>query len=151
MIKLTNRFTVFLGSLLIATGVQAQVTVDPAFPTADDNVVITFDASGGNGALVGVSPIYAHTGVITSNSTTGNDWKYVQGNWGIDDASVLMNSQGGDIHTISFNTSGITMIFQPMRKCSLWLLYFVTKKVPLLVGQPTVVTFFTLYTPAGLM
>ena len=103
MIKLTNRLTVFLGSLLIATSVQAQVTVDPAFPTADDNVVITFDASGGNGALAGVSPIYAHTGVITSNSTTGNDWKYVQGNWGIADASVLMNSQGGDIHTISFN------------------------------------------------
>ena len=51
MIKLTNRLTVFLGSLLIATSVQAQVTVDPAFPTADDNVVITFDASGGNGAL----------------------------------------------------------------------------------------------------
>ncbi|MGB0457247.1 MAG: alpha-amylase family glycosyl hydrolase [Chitinophagales bacterium] len=103
MIKLTNRLTLFLGSLLIAIGVQAQVTVDPAFPTADDNVVITFDASAGNGALAGVSPIYAHTGVITSNSTTGNDWKYVQGNWGIADASVLMNSQGGDIHTISFN------------------------------------------------
>ena len=77
--KLTNRLTVFLGSLLIATVVQAQVTVNPAFPTADDNIVITFDASGGNGALAGVSPIYVHTGVITTNSTTGNDWKYVQG------------------------------------------------------------------------
>ena len=85
------------------------MAVDPV--PADDNV-ITFDASGGNGALAGVSPIYAHTGVITSNSTTGNDWKYVR-NWGIDDASVLMNSQG-DIHTISFNIR-ITMIFQPMR------------------------------------
>lgn len=54
----------------------------PRFPKVTDNVTITFNATEGNGALTGISPVYAHAGVITSASTSPTDWKYVQGVWG---------------------------------------------------------------------
>ncbi|MFM8490159.1 MAG: hypothetical protein ACKOCH_27775, partial [Bacteroidota bacterium] len=47
----------------------AQVTCDPVFPNVDDNVTIYYNATQGNGALSGVSPVYAHLGVITNLST----------------------------------------------------------------------------------
>lgn len=59
----------------------AQVTCDPAFPTADGSVTIFFNANEGNGALKGVSPVYAHMGVITDKSTGPSDWKYVATTW----------------------------------------------------------------------
>ena len=59
----------------------AQVSTSPALPTADSEVTITFDAAGSE--LDGYSgDVYAHTGVITSNSTDNTDWKYVIGSWG---------------------------------------------------------------------
>ncbi len=83
---------------------QAQIlSVTPIFPTADDTVTIIYDASQGNADLLGISPIYAHTGLITSNSTSPTDWKYVQGNWGTADASVLMTDLGNNLHQIKYH------------------------------------------------
>ena len=79
------------------------VEVQPVFPKVHDDVTITFNAAEGNGALLGVSPVYAHTGVITSESTAPGDWKHVQGTWGTADASVLMTAIGNNKHTISYN------------------------------------------------
>lgn len=79
------------------------VEVFPVFPRVDDDVTITFNAAEGNGALLGVAPVYAHTGVITSESTSGTDWKHVQGNWGTADPRVLMTSIGNNLHTITYN------------------------------------------------
>src|SRR5688572_17692262 len=79
------------------------VEVNPVFPRITDDVTITFCATEGNGALTGISPVYAHTGVITSESTSGTDWKHVQGNWGTADPRVLMTSIGNNKHTISYN------------------------------------------------
>ena len=56
------------------------VEVVPVFPKVTDNVTITFNATEGNGALTGISPVYAHAGLITSSSTSPTDWKFVQGN-----------------------------------------------------------------------
>lgn len=82
---------------------QAQVvSVDPAFPTQNDTVTITFDASEGNGALSGFVPVYAHTGIITQSGGPGN-WQNVQGNWGTADPNVLMSSIGNDKHTITYH------------------------------------------------
>jgi len=52
--------------------------------------------------LQGISPVYAHTGVITNLSATPTTWKYVQGNWGTPDPSVLMQDLGNDLHKISY-------------------------------------------------
>jgi hypothetical protein len=83
---------------------QAQVVeVNPVFPKLNDDVTVTFNATQGNGALMGVSPVYAHTGVITSESTNPSDWKHVQGNWGTPDPNVLMTGIGNNKHTLSYN------------------------------------------------
>ena len=84
--------------------IQAQVVeVIPVFPKVSDNVTIIFDATQGNGALTGVSPVYAHAGLITSESQHPNDWKFVQGVWGTADPKVLMQSLGNNKHSISYN------------------------------------------------
>lgn len=80
----------------------AQVSCSPAFPNVNDNVTITFDASQGNGALAGVSPVYAHMGVITDKSTAPTDWKYVATTWGIADPKGQMTNDGPNIWKKTF-------------------------------------------------
>lgn len=92
----------FFVSVLFSTNAQI-LDVSPAFPTVNDVVTITYDASEGNGALVGVSTVYAHLGVITSTSTSMTNWQYVQGNWGTADPSVLMTNLGNNLFQISFD------------------------------------------------
>lgn len=58
------------------------LTTDPVFPLQDGSIVITFDATKGNGSLMGYDgDIYAHTGVITSESNGNNDWLYIKSDW----------------------------------------------------------------------
>ncbi len=68
---------------LISTTVNAQVvSFEPNFATQYDSVTIYFDATQGNGALAGFSGrVFLHTGVITSESSSGSDWKYVPAGW----------------------------------------------------------------------
>ena len=81
---------------LISTSALSQIlSVSPAFPTINDVVTIVYDATEGNGALTGVSPVYAHTGVITGTDLSA--WQFVQGTWGTADASVLMTSLGNNL------------------------------------------------------
>lgn len=71
--------------LLILSLSQAQiVSLDPGTAGPDDFATLIFDASEGNGELIGASKVYVHHGVIT-DSPTGTDWQYVIGNWGQDD------------------------------------------------------------------
>ncbi|MEL6654110.1 MAG: hypothetical protein AAFQ87_25220, partial [Bacteroidota bacterium] len=51
-------FALILGFVLLPSGNAQVVSVDPIFPTVEDTVTITFDASEGNGELLGVSPVY---------------------------------------------------------------------------------------------
>ena len=76
--------TTVLLSLIVATSSLAQVvTTDPEFPTADGSVTITFDATQGTAGLEDYDgDIYAHTGVITDESTGSSDWQYVVADWG---------------------------------------------------------------------
>lgn len=82
---------------------QAQVvTIDPPFPTQNDEVTITYNALEGNGELAGVVPVYMHSGVILEGE---NGWQNVQGNWGTADANVLMNFQSPNTFTKTINIS----------------------------------------------
>ncbi len=76
--------------LLIVNVVFAQLlTWTPAFPTENDNVTITVDATKGNQGLLGVSGnVYVHIGLITSASANGADWKYVRFPWGSDSVNA---------------------------------------------------------------
>jgi 1,4-alpha-glucan branching enzyme len=91
------------GNLLFS---QAIVTLTPAFPTENDAVTITFDASQGNGGLAGLpagQQVYAHTGALINNAT---NWQFVVGNWGTADQRVLMTRVGNsDIYTITLTPS----------------------------------------------
>lgn len=75
------------------SGLAAQVvTLDPPFPTQEDDVTIIFDATQGNGELTGVIPVYMHSGVIVEGET---GWQNVQGNWGTNDPNVIMSTVPG--------------------------------------------------------
>jgi glycosidase len=99
--------TLFLTlSILGIFNSQAQIiALSPVFATENDTVVITYDATQGNSALVNLGPpdMYAHTGVITDKSTSNADWRYVQGNWGTDHAKVKMTYLGKNIYQIKFH------------------------------------------------
>lgn len=90
--------------LLLPLLLPAQIlSVSPVFPQQTDTVTIIYDATEGNGALDGISPVYAHTGVITTASSNPNDWRHVQGNWGTADPNVLMTDLGNNLHEIKYH------------------------------------------------
>ncbi len=71
----------FICSLQILSG--QIITSVPAFPTAQDSIIIYYDANRGDQGLMDYngSDVYAHTGVITENSTQPSDWRYVIAGW----------------------------------------------------------------------
>ncbi len=59
------------------------ISTDPPFPFDTSAVTVTFNALLGNGGLAGYNDtVYAHTGVITSESSNSHDWKHVKTEWG---------------------------------------------------------------------
>ena len=92
----------FLFFVLFPLNIFGQVVTNPFFPTQNDFVTITYDASQGNQDLEGESPIYIHCGLITSESTSQNDWQHVMGNWGIADSDFQMVAIGENLHQFSF-------------------------------------------------
>lgn len=90
-------------TLLFFNAGFAQVTCLPVFPNATDNVTITFDATQGNGALAGVSPVWGHFGVITNLSQSSSDWKHVTTVWGTNNAAAQMTNVGPNLWQKTFN------------------------------------------------
>lgn len=102
---------------LVTFTLQSQiVSLNPAFPSRTEEVTITYDANAGSKGLVGVTPVYAHMGLVTATSSGG--WKYVVGNWGTDDVRTRMTSIGNNKHTLKikikdfFNVPDNDQIFQ---------------------------------------
>ncbi len=94
-------FLATLSFVFILTGATAQVvTLDPPFPTQNDDVTITFHALEGNGELANVVPVYMHTGVILEGQS---GWQNVQGNWGTADPNVIMNFVSPNVHSKTIN------------------------------------------------
>ena len=83
--------------LLASLHLVAQVTCDPVFPTQSGTVTIFYNATQGNAALTGVSPVYAHMGAITSASTSLTDWQHVPTTWGIADPVGTMQNVAPNI------------------------------------------------------
>ncbi|PKP52331.1 MAG: alpha-amylase [Bacteroidetes bacterium HGW-Bacteroidetes-1] len=78
------------------------ISAEPPFPTDQQQVVITFDATEGNAGLEGYSgDVYAHTGVITNNSSSGSDWKYVVANWGVNIPETKMTRISTNLYTLT--------------------------------------------------
>ena len=96
----------FIGLIASLSFLVAQIiTTTPVFPTADQSVTIIYDATLGTGGLKGYTgDMYAHTGVITSKSTSGSDWKYAP-TWGTNTAKYKMTSLGNDKWSLTIGTS----------------------------------------------
>jgi 1,4-alpha-glucan branching enzyme len=94
-----------LSGLPVALRAQV-ITTSPAYPVDTDSATIVFDATLGDGGLNNVSPpIYAHTGVITSLSTSTSDWKYVVAAWGVNLPKALMTPLGNNKYKLTLKPS----------------------------------------------
>jgi len=81
-----------------ATILTAQVVVSiPEFPTEQDSIIITFNASEGDQGLIGYTGnVYAHTGV---NTNLGN-WKHVIESWGNDATQPRLTRIGANLYQL---------------------------------------------------
>ena len=91
---------------VLAFNLNAQViTADPEFPTDADAVTITFNATQGNGGLEGFTgDVYAHTGVLTNQSTSGSDWKYAP-SWGDNNEKYKLTRIDTDVYELEIGPS----------------------------------------------
>ena len=95
-----------LVALSLGVLAKAQITVDPAFPTQDQTVTITYDATQGNGELADCTcDIYVHTGLITEASTSPSDWQFVRTEWGTTNPDYALTQVAGqpNVHQITIN------------------------------------------------
>ena len=98
----------YLLSLIVAIcanfGLRAQVTTDPTpLQENSENVKIYFHADQGNKGLIGLNAntkVYAHTGLITSNSKGDGDWKYVIADWDKDIEKAELTYEGTNLWSL---------------------------------------------------
>lgn len=76
------------------------ITTVPVFPTINDTVTIFYHTDRGNGNLDWVMPIYAHTGVISSNSISDENWQHVVGNEAYPDRGPELTWVSPNIHKL---------------------------------------------------
>ncbi|MCH5326069.1 MAG: hypothetical protein J1E29_02570 [Duncaniella sp.] len=80
------------------------VTTLPAIVTSSSGeITVTYHADGGNRGLMGLNSsaqVYAHTGVITSKSTSFSDWKYAT-TWGDNSPEYRLTYAGPDTWTLT--------------------------------------------------
>jgi 1,4-alpha-glucan branching enzyme len=114
----------FIGFSICGIVGSQVVWTEPTFPTLDDTVILYYDVTEGNGALAeltepcpGCPYIYAHTGVITSQSSSSSNWYHVQNPWPSTSPNNLSEANAGNVllplessssvHTFHFN--GLTL------------------------------------------
>ena len=99
---MVKRLLSALSVILLCVLVNAQVTTEPAFITKGykGEIIVTFNPAEGNGGMVGATECYAHTGLITSKSTTDGDWKYVVSQWR-DNSEKNRMTKNGDVWTLT--------------------------------------------------
>lgn len=77
-----------------STATNNIVVLNPALPTADEPVTITYDATKGVSGLQGAGKVYMHSGVVLSGPD-GTVWSNRSGNWGQDDGIGQMSPVAG--------------------------------------------------------
>ena len=70
-----------LGLCALVASAQVTPTPNPVPVGYTGEITIVFDATKGNGGMIGATKCYAHTGLITSASASDKDWKNVIGAW----------------------------------------------------------------------
>jgi len=94
-----------LGLVAFRTLQSQIITCNPVFPQATDSVEIIYNAALGNGGLKGYTgDVYAHTGVITSASTSSSDWKHAPV-WGDNSSKYKLTRIGTDLYRLVIRPS----------------------------------------------
>ncbi len=93
--------------LMISWQASAQIiTTEPAIPVAEQPVTIYFDATQGTGGLEDFSgDVYAHTGVLTDESSGDTDWKYVKTEWGENTANTKLTRVSDNLYSLEITPS----------------------------------------------
>lgn len=100
------RSWLLLAVLITLNSFAQVVTTDPAFPTENNSVLIIFHADQGDQGLMGFTgDIWAHTGVITDNSSSGSDWKYVVAGWGENTDKAKLTKIADDTYSLEISPS----------------------------------------------
>ena len=108
MKRILTLFALLLAPLCMA--LAQVVTSDPPFPTPNDAVTITFDATQGTGGLANCGcDVYLHTGLITSNSNNSSDWQYVETVWGQENEDWKLTPVSGEPNKYTY-TFGPSLI-----------------------------------------
>ena len=84
--------TIAIGILFINLASAQVITVNPPFPTADEVVTVTFNASG-TGLEGYTGSVYAHTGLTVN----GDQWQNVIGDWGNNSTQPELTKLGTDL------------------------------------------------------
>ncbi len=87
-------------------GYTQVITTEPEFPTAVVVVTVYFNAAEGNQALKDFTgDIYAHTGVITNESSDPSDWKYVIAAWGENTTKAKLTKISSNLYSLEIQAS----------------------------------------------
>ena len=99
-----NNYSYTVAEPLSCESASGVVTAEPVFPLHNGSINITFDASLGNGALMNYEgDVYAHTGLITSESEGNNDWQYVVSEWGVNEPEFKFTALGDNLYEWSID------------------------------------------------
>lgn len=92
-----RKITLFL-SLVFTTLVLAQVTTVPSIIQKGYNgeITIIFNPNEGNKGMQDATACYAHTGLITSASSSDGDWKNVVENWRENTSKTQLTKDGNN-------------------------------------------------------
>ena len=72
------------------------IWTEPVAPTDQEPITVFYDATQGTGGLANCNcDVYVHTGLITSNSSSTSDWKYVFTTWGQANSAWKMTPVAG--------------------------------------------------------
>ncbi len=103
MMKLIRFLGIALFLSIYQDSFAQTIWLKPENSKVTDSVTLYYNAAEGNKALIDYpGDLYLHTGVITNKSLDGHDWKYVVGDWGKDDKSVLMKREGKNLYSYRF-------------------------------------------------
>ncbi|RLD88812.1 MAG: Por secretion system protein, partial [Bacteroidetes bacterium] len=82
------------------------ITSDPDLSTSGQALTIYYDATLGTAGLEDFTgDVYAHTGVITDQSTDMGDWKYVKTAWGTNTAETKLTLESANLYSLEIGPS----------------------------------------------
>lgn len=99
---MVKRLLCTLNFIMLCAIIFAQITTNPTFIPKGykGEIIVTFDPSKGNGGMVGATACYAHTGLITSKSKSGSDWKFTVADWR-DGSEKNKMTKNGNVWTLT--------------------------------------------------